>query len=53
MAKTGTSRKQKRKSSKNKQYERFQKAARELGIDNEESAKAFERSFGKIVPPKK
>jgi hypothetical protein len=52
MEKVGASKKQKRKPSKNKQYERFQKTARDLGVDNEQSAKAFERAFVKIVPPK-
>lgn len=34
------------------QYERFRETARELGVDDEESGKAFERAFAKIVPPK-
>ncbi len=38
---------------KSKQYEHFKKSARELGLDNEESAASFERAMGKIVPPKK
>lgn len=33
------------------QHERFKEAAREIGAD--ESGKAFEGAFGKIVPPKK
>jgi hypothetical protein len=41
------------KPSKKDQYERFQKTARDLGIDDEKSAKAFERAFKKIVPPKR
>ena len=32
---------------------RFVETARELGLDNEEAAAAFERAFGKIAPPKK
>jgi hypothetical protein len=42
----------KAKPSKKNQYERFQKTARDLGIDDEESAQTFERAFSKIVPPK-
>jgi hypothetical protein len=38
--------------SKKDQYERFQQTARDLGIDDEKSAKAFERAFEKIVPSK-
>lgn len=52
MAKTSTKKKQNPKPSKKKQYERFQQAARDLGVDNEESARAFESVFGKLVPPK-
>lgn len=33
------------------QHERFKEAAKELGADK--NAEAFERAFGKIVPPKK
>jgi hypothetical protein len=40
------------KSSKKDQYARFQKAARDLGVDDEPSAEAFERAFRKIVPPR-
>jgi len=40
------------KLSKKAQYERFLETARELGVDNEESVKAFERAFEKIVPPR-
>jgi hypothetical protein len=36
--------------SKKEQYERFQQTARDLGIDNDKSAKAFELTFRKIVP---
>lgn len=36
-----------------KQVERFVEAARELGLDNEESAAAFERVMGEIAKPKK
>jgi hypothetical protein len=39
--------------SKKKQYERFQKIARDLGVDDNESAKEFERAFEKMIPPKK
>lgn len=37
---------------KKDQYERFQQTARDLGIDDEESAHTFERAFKKIVPVK-
>ncbi|MFZ0424713.1 MAG: hypothetical protein WAL80_17695 [Xanthobacteraceae bacterium] len=40
------------KSSKKDQYARFQEAARDLGIDDEESAQKFERDFARIVPAK-
>jgi hypothetical protein len=40
------------KPSKKDQYERFQRTARDLDVDNEESAEAFEQAFKKIVPPK-
>ena len=40
------------KPSKKDQYERFQKTARDLGVDDEESARTFERTFEKIVPPR-
>ena len=49
MEKTGTKQKQK-KPSKKDQYERFQQAARDLGVDDEDSAQRFERAFEKIVP---
>ena len=39
--------------SKKDQYERFQQAARDLGVDDEESAQTFERAFSKIVPAKR
>jgi hypothetical protein len=52
MAKTGAKKKQNPKPSKRKQYERFQQTARDLGVDDEKSAKTFERAFAKIVPPK-
>jgi hypothetical protein len=52
MEKAGTNKKQKRKPNKNKQYERFQQTAREHGVDDEKSAKAFELAFKKIIPPK-
>ena len=41
------------KPSKKNQYERFQRTARELGVEDEESAKTFERAFSKIVPPRR
>jgi hypothetical protein len=41
------------KPSKKEQYERFQETARNLGIDDESNAQAFERAFEKIVPPKR
>jgi hypothetical protein len=41
------------KPSKKDQYERFQKTARDLDIDDDESAQTFERAFSKIVPPKR
>ena len=43
----------KSKPSSKAQYERFRETARELGIDDEESGKAFEQAFEKIVPPKR
>jgi len=51
MAKAATP-KRTAKPSKKDQYERFQKTARDLGVDDEESAETFERTFSKIVPPK-
>jgi hypothetical protein len=41
------------KPSKKDQYERFQQTARDLGVDDEESAQKFEHAFAKIVPPKR
>jgi hypothetical protein len=52
MEKAGEKTKQK-KPNKKEQYERFQQAARKLGVDDEESAVTFERAFKKIVPPKR
>ena len=51
----GESEKQKKttKLSKKDQYERFQKAARDLHVDDDKSAQTFERTFSKIVPPKR
>jgi hypothetical protein len=40
------------KPSKKDQYERFQKAARDLGVDDPEAAETFESAFQKIVPPR-
>ena len=51
MEKTGE--KKNKKPSKKDQYERFQQTARDLGIDDEKSAEAFEHAFQKIVPPKR
>jgi hypothetical protein len=45
--------KPKPKPSKKDQYERFEKTARDLGVDDEEGAASFERVFSKIVPPKR
>jgi hypothetical protein len=50
MEKAGT--KKSPKPSKKDQYERFEQTARDLDVDNEESAEAFERAFKKMVPPK-
>jgi hypothetical protein len=50
MEKAGT--KKSPKPNKKDQYERFQEAARDLGVDDEESAQKFERDFAKIVPPR-
>jgi hypothetical protein len=52
MAKTA-GRKKSAKPDEKAQYERFQQTARDLGVDNEKSAKTFERAFKKIVPPRK
>ena len=51
MAKAET--KPKTKPSKKDQYERFQETARDLGVDDEESAATFERAFKRIVPPRR
>jgi hypothetical protein len=42
--------KKKQKPNKKDQYERFQEAARKLGVDDENSAETFERAFSRIVP---
>lgn len=42
-----------KRASSQDQYERFLEFARQMGLDNEESAAAFERAFGKIAPPKR
>ena len=52
MAKAGIKKKEK-KLSKAEQYERFQETARQLGVDDEESARKFEQTFEKIVPARK
>jgi hypothetical protein len=44
---------QQKKPSKKAQYERFQQTARDLGVDDEQSAQTFERAFEKIMPPRK
>lgn len=41
-----------KKITKKEQYERFVETARELGVDDEASAEAFDRTFRKIVPPR-
>jgi hypothetical protein len=41
------------KPSKKDQYGRFQQTARDLGIGDDLSAEEFERTFEKIVPPKR
>jgi hypothetical protein len=51
MGKAGEKQKRPPKTKDKRQYERFVETARKLGRD--ESEEAFERSFGKIVPPKK
>ena len=40
------------KPNKKDQYERFLETARDLGVDEQEGAEAFERTFAKIVPAK-
>jgi hypothetical protein len=50
MAKADTPKKTAKPPSKKDQYERFQRTARELGVDDEKSAEAFERAFRKMVP---
>ena len=52
MAKVGAKKKQK-KPNKKEQYERFQRVAGDLDIDNESSAQNFEQTFSKVVPPKR
>jgi hypothetical protein len=52
MAKAAAPKETAKPKNKKDQYERFQQAARDLGVDDEESAEAFERAFRKIVPPK-
>jgi hypothetical protein len=52
MAKAEKPKAQPKPKNKKEQYERFVKAARKLGIDDEASAKTFERAFRKIVPEK-
>ena len=50
MGKAGEKQKRTSKITNKRQYERFVKTARELGVD--ESEEAFDRAFRKIVPPK-
>jgi hypothetical protein len=52
MAKAATP-KRTAKPSKKDQFERFEKTARDLGVDDDASAAAFERAFEKIVPPRR
>ncbi len=49
MEKPGTKKKQNPKPSKKDRYERFQQTARDLGVDDDKSAKVFGRVFEKIV----
>jgi len=51
MAKAGKA-KPKSKLSKKAQHERFLETARKLGVDDEQSKRAFEQAFEKIVPPR-
>lgn len=51
MANVARKQKAKPKRTDKAQSERFKKAARDVGAD--ESAAAFERTFAKIVPPRK
>jgi hypothetical protein len=51
MAKAGVKPKAKPRLSKKEQFERFRATARKLGADP--SMEAFERTFAKIVPPKR
>jgi hypothetical protein len=41
------------KPSRKDQYERFQKTARDLGVDDDKSAKDFEDAFCRVVPPRR
>jgi len=50
MGKAGEKQKRTPKITNKRQYERFVKTARELGVD--ESEEAFDRAFREIVPPK-
>jgi hypothetical protein len=52
MAKAAKQKTAEKPRNKKDQYERFQQTARNLGIDDKESAEAFEGAFKKIVPPK-
>jgi hypothetical protein len=51
MGKAGEKQKRTPKITDKRQFERFVKAARKLGVD--ESEEAFDRAFRKIVPPRK
>jgi hypothetical protein len=54
MVKAATQKKGKAKpKNRQEQYERFEKAARALGIDDKANAEAFEYAFKQIVPPKR
>jgi hypothetical protein len=51
MGKAGAKQKTKPKLTDKRQYERFVETARMLGCDEDEES--FERTFAKIVPPKR
>jgi hypothetical protein len=51
MGKAGEKQKRKPKMTDAREYERFVETARKLGCD--ESEEAFERTFEKIVPPRR
>ena len=51
MGKAGEKQKRTSKTTDKREYERFVETARKLGCD--ESEEAFERTFEKIVPPRR